>query len=120
MSVKVKSARTYIVHKNFEMIGGVFGGMREGDFTSLHQQSPTDKTCYIYRCKDNPGVIVCQCNMDVTPEQAFSFSTQVKQSVHFICSLYNAAKQVLYTYAPVCTFIQNQLAVVKKKHFVVH
>lgn len=70
--------QTYVTHKNYEIIGGLFSGLSPDDMNTFSQKSPTDKSCYLYRKKDCPEVIVCQCNITVTPEQSFSFAEQVR------------------------------------------
>ncbi|XP_069141745.1 proteasome assembly chaperone 1-like isoform X1 [Argopecten irradians] len=70
-------ARAYILHQEFELLGGLFGGIKEHDFNTFQQTSPTDKTCYLYRSTQNRHVMVCQCNVDITPEQSYSFATKL-------------------------------------------
>ncbi|XP_061177285.1 proteasome assembly chaperone 1-like [Saccostrea echinata] len=69
--------QTYVTHKNYEVIGGLFCGMKEDDVNTFGQTSPTDKTCYIYRKCDYPSALVCECNYDVRPEYAHSFVNQL-------------------------------------------
>ncbi|XP_078322761.1 proteasome assembly chaperone 1-like isoform X3 [Crassostrea virginica] len=69
--------QTYITHKNYEIIGGLFCGMKEDDVNTFGQMSPTDKTCYIYRKCDYPSAMVCECNYDIRPEYASSFVNQL-------------------------------------------
>lgn len=73
--------QTYLIHKNYEVIGGLFSGMDEDDVNTFSQDSPTDKSCYIYRKKDASEILVCQCNVTVLPEQAFSFVEQLFPSI---------------------------------------
>ncbi|CAC5424793.1 PSMG1 [Mytilus coruscus] len=68
--------QTYVIHKNYEIIAGLFSGLHEDDINTLSQKTPTDKSCFLYRKKDCPKILVCQCNITVTPEQAFSFTEQ--------------------------------------------
>ncbi|XP_021359417.1 proteasome assembly chaperone 1-like [Mizuhopecten yessoensis] len=70
-------ARVYILHEEFDLIGGIFGGIKEHDFNTFQQTSPTDKTCYLYRSTQNPLIMVCQCNVDISPEQSYSFVTKL-------------------------------------------
>ena len=51
--------------------------MKERDVNTLTQLSPTDKSCYVYRSRTNPQVLVCLCNTEVEPEQSYSWVTQV-------------------------------------------
>ena len=85
--LRVGFTQTYITHKNYEIIGGLFCGMKEDDVNTFGQMSPTDKTCYIYRKCDYPSAMVCECNYDIRPEYASSFVNQViihlKRTVSF-------------------------------------
>lgn len=69
--------QTYVTHKNYEIIGAMFCGMKEDDVNTFGQMSPTDKTCYIYRKCDYPSALVCECNYDIRPEYAHSFVNQL-------------------------------------------
>ncbi|XP_071135747.1 proteasome assembly chaperone 1-like isoform X2 [Mytilus edulis] len=73
--------QTYVIHKNYEIIAGLFSGLHEDDINTLSQKTPTDKSCFLYRKKDCPKILVCQCNITVTPEQAFSFTEQIFPSI---------------------------------------
>lgn len=45
--------------------------------------APTDKSCYLYRKKDNKKVLVCQCNTDIKPEQSYSWVTEVSVTIYW-------------------------------------
>ncbi|KAJ8315422.1 hypothetical protein KUTeg_007572, partial [Tegillarca granosa] len=49
-------AQTYITHDDYEIIGGVFGGLQETDVNTFQQTAPTDKSCYIYWKKSNKKI----------------------------------------------------------------
>lgn len=69
--------QAYVLYEDFEIIGALFNGMRNRDVNTLTQMSPTDKSCYIYRSRSVPEVLVCLCNTEVEPEQSYSWVTQV-------------------------------------------
>ena len=69
--------QAYILHGDFEVIGALFSGMNDRDINTLTQMSPTDKSCYVYRSRSVPEVLVCLCNTEVEPEQSYSWVTQV-------------------------------------------
>ncbi|XP_071113877.1 proteasome assembly chaperone 1-like [Haliotis cracherodii] len=69
--------QTFIMQDRYEILGGVFSGLKDRDIVTLGQQSATDKTCFLYRSLDSPGVVVCQCKTDVTQEQCFSWVEEV-------------------------------------------
>ncbi|XP_048769337.2 proteasome assembly chaperone 1-like [Ostrea edulis] len=73
--------QTYVTHKNYEMIGALFCGMKENDVNTFSQHSLTDKTCYIYRKCDYNSALVCECNYDIRPEYAHSFVNQLMSSL---------------------------------------
>ncbi|XP_005100141.1 proteasome assembly chaperone 1 [Aplysia californica] len=64
----------YVKTFKYEIIGGIFSKIQDDDPCTLSQTSPTDKSCFIYRCYSNPSIIVCQCNRDVSQEQSFSWA----------------------------------------------
>ena len=70
-------AQAYILYEDFEIIGALFSGMKDRDVNTLTQLSPTDKSCYVYRSRSTPQVLVCLCNTEVEPEQSYSWVTQV-------------------------------------------
>ena len=94
--------QTYVTHKNYEIIGGLFSGLQEDDVNTFSQKSPTDKSCYIYRKKDCPEVLVCQCNLTVSPEQAYSFADQVRLKRFFFNLVYMYEKHQSIQNADTC------------------
>ena len=74
--------QAYIIQEGFEVIGALFSGMNERDINTLTQMSPTDKSCYIYRSRTVPQVLVCLCNAEVEPEQSYSWVNQVLLNPH--------------------------------------
>lgn len=90
-------AQTYITHDDYEIIGGVFGGLQETDVNTFQQTAPTDKSCYIYWKKSNKKVLVCQCNTDIKPEQSYSWVTELLPCIDLtvayvstLCSTYTS------------------------------
>ena len=69
--------QAYIITDDFYVVGALFSGMNEDDFNTFEQNSPSDKTCYIYRSKRVPEMFLCLCKIDVDPEQAYSWTDQV-------------------------------------------
>jgi hypothetical protein len=70
-------AQSYILTENFYVVGALFSGLEDTDINTFDQLSPTDKTCYIYRCRQIPDAFLCLCKTDVSPEQSYSFTEQV-------------------------------------------
>ncbi|KAK3576511.1 hypothetical protein CHS0354_034185 [Potamilus streckersoni] len=63
--------KTYIVQESFSIIGALFTGMK--DINTLTQQSPTEKTCYVYHSESMPDILAVICNRDLPAEQSYSF-----------------------------------------------
>ncbi|XP_070567503.1 proteasome assembly chaperone 1-like [Ptychodera flava] len=68
---------TYVLGQEHEVIGVVVSGLKNKDSNSFHQTMHTDKTCFLYRLKSQPKTLVCQCNCQVSAEQAFSWTEQL-------------------------------------------
>ncbi|RUS90693.1 hypothetical protein EGW08_001497 [Elysia chlorotica] len=64
----------YVKQFNYERVGGIFTSLGDEDQLTLSNASPTDKTCYIWRCHSNPSILVCQCNRHVSAEQSFQWA----------------------------------------------
>ena len=70
--------QTYILeNQETEIIGIICSGMKDRELTSFSQQNATDKNCYIHRIKDKDDILVVQCKVDISPEQAFSWTQEV-------------------------------------------
>ncbi|XP_060571817.1 proteasome assembly chaperone 1-like [Ruditapes philippinarum] len=85
-------AQSYILTENYYVVGALFSGLEDTDINTFDQLSPTDKTCYIYRCRQIPDAFLCLCKTDVSPEQSYSFTEQLfscisSDSPHFYMSI---------------------------------
>ncbi|XP_064628864.1 proteasome assembly chaperone 1-like [Lineus longissimus] len=74
-------ANTYLVENNTDVIGTICSGMSNRESNTLCQRSLRDRTCNIHRLKNKSDVLLCLCNTIVTPEQAFSWTTQLFSSL---------------------------------------
>ena len=95
--------QAYIIQEGFEVIGALFSGMNERDINTLTQMSPTDKSCYIYRSRTVPQVLVCLCNAEVEPEQSISWVNQVLHNFYpanllLSCKMKSALKLASYIF----------------------
>ena len=64
--------------KEHEVLGRITMSEKSNDETG-EKSSSSDKSCVIYRLSSAPGVIMCICNLDVRPEQSFSWTEQVSE-----------------------------------------
>ena len=60
-----------------DIVGVICCGLSEHDSNTFSQSSPTDKSCFIYRLKHKPDVLIVQCTTVISSEQAYSWVEQV-------------------------------------------
>ena len=71
--------QAYMLPKEHEVLGRITMSEKSNDETGEKSSSSSDKSCVIYRLSSAPGVIMCICNLDVRPEQSFSWTEQVSE-----------------------------------------
>ncbi|XP_064596687.1 proteasome assembly chaperone 1-like [Liolophura sinensis] len=67
----------YLIDNESEAIAAICTGFTDDDSKLFIPQSPTDKTCRLYRSRQSPKQFTCICNSVVSPEQAFSWTSQL-------------------------------------------
>ncbi|CAH1798809.1 unnamed protein product [Owenia fusiformis] len=70
-------SQAYLLENDAEIICVICSGMDEQDVNTFSQTAPTDKTCYIYRLKSRPNIMMCMCNSKVTSEASYSWTEKV-------------------------------------------
>lgn len=57
-----------------ELIGALFSGSTSSFENSLSQTAPADSSCFLYRRRSHPDIIVCLCKVGVPSAQLHSWS----------------------------------------------
>ena len=84
MTLLLGFVQTYLMEGHTsEILGVICSGMKEGTINTFSQNSPTDSTCYIHRLSNNTETVIVQCNTDVSAEQSFSWTNEVRTFVNY-------------------------------------
>ncbi len=79
---------TYLLQNQpVEVLGVVCNGLDDTVSNTIGQMSPTDKSCFVYQLLEQRDTVIVQCNTDVKPEQAFSWTKQVVKPLVDVFSL---------------------------------
>ncbi|XP_077977860.1 proteasome assembly chaperone 1-like [Glandiceps talaboti] len=86
--------QSYVLREDYEHIGVIVSGLRTKDSNSFQQTLHTDKTCFVYRLKRRPDIVICQCNARVSADQAFHWTEKLFSSIKKSCVVILASSQV--------------------------
>jgi len=71
-------AQAYVLgEQSSDLLAVVCSGSTTSHRNSFTQRAPTDRTCFVHRLQEKQKAWVLQCNVEISPEQAFSVTDQV-------------------------------------------